>query len=90
MRVRCARACSTSRWLRKKPERSRSEKNRRAPAIGRRKSGPYNFPQNRVTDHRINYTSHDLAAVIESAIHQGGLIEAFKLATIEEQLSGGN
>ena len=47
----------------------------------------YNFPQNRVTDHRINYTSHDLPAVLNGDI--APLIEAFKLATLEEQLSGG-
>ena len=48
----------------------------------------YNFPQNRVTDHRINYTTHDLPAIMNGDI--GPLIEAFKLATVEEQLSGGN
>jgi peptide chain release factor 1 len=47
----------------------------------------YNFPQNRVTDHRIAYTSHDLPAVMNGDI--AGLIEAYKLATVEEQLSGG-
>ena len=47
----------------------------------------YNFPQNRVTDHRINYTTHDLPAIMNGDI--GPLIEAFKLATVEEQLSGG-
>jgi peptide chain release factor 1 len=48
----------------------------------------YNFPQNRVTDHRINFTTHDLPAVMNGDL--AGLIEAFKLATVEEQLSGGN
>jgi peptide chain release factor 1 len=46
----------------------------------------YNFPQNRVTDHRINYTSHDLPAVMNGDI--SALIEAYKLATVEEQLGG--
>ena len=48
----------------------------------------YNFPQNRVTDHRINYTTHDLPAIMNGDL--GPVIEAFKLATVEEQLSGGN
>jgi peptide chain release factor 1 len=48
----------------------------------------YNFPQNRVTDHRINFTTHDLPAVMNGDL--AGLIEAYKLATVEEQLSGGN
>ncbi len=47
----------------------------------------YNFPQNRVTDHRINYTSHDLPAVMNGDL--AALIEAYKLATVEEQLGGG-
>jgi peptide chain release factor 1 len=48
----------------------------------------YNFPQNRVTDHRINYTTHDLPAIMNGDL--GPLIEAFKLATVEEQLSVGS
>jgi len=28
----------------------------------------YNFPQNRVTDHRVNYTSHNLPAVMDGAL----------------------
>lgn len=30
----------------------------------------YNFPQSRVTDHRINYTSHQLARVLEGEIDE--------------------
>ena len=48
----------------------------------------YNFPQNRVTDHRINLTTHDLPAVMNGDI--GKLIEALKLADVEEKLAGGN
>ena len=47
----------------------------------------YHFKDNRVTDHRTGFASHDLQAVMNGDI--GGLIEAYKLATVEEQLSGG-
>ena len=53
-----------------------------------RKTVARTTPQNRVTDHRINYTSHDLPAVLNGDL--AALIEAFKLATVEEQLGGGN
>ncbi|HLG42436.1 MAG TPA: peptide chain release factor 1 [Planctomycetota bacterium] len=38
----------------------------------------YNFPQNRVTDHRINLTVHNLAEVINGALDElvAGLVEA--------------
>lgn len=38
----------------------------------------YNFPQGRVTDHRIGYTVHNLPAVLDGAI--GGIIEALSIA----------
>ena len=38
----------------------------------------YNFPQGRITDHRINYTSHKLQTTLEGDI--GHLIEQLKLA----------
>ena len=44
----------------------------------------YNFPQSRVTDHRIGFTSHNLQAILDGDI--GSLIEALKLADVEEQL----
>ena len=30
----------------------------------------YNFPQSRVTDHRINYTSHNLSRVLDGEIDE--------------------
>lgn len=45
----------------------------------------YNFPQNRVTDHRIGYTAHNLAAVMDGRIDE--LIDALKLAGERERLS---
>jgi peptide chain release factor 1 len=38
----------------------------------------YNFPQNRVTDHRIGFTSHRLEAILEGDLHD--LVEALKAA----------
>jgi peptide chain release factor 1 len=45
----------------------------------------YNFPQSRVTDHRIGWSTHDLQGFLDGDI--GPLIEALKLADVEEQLS---
>jgi len=45
----------------------------------------YNFPQSRVTDHRIGWSTHDLQGFLDGDI--GPLIEALKLAEVEDQLS---
>ncbi len=45
----------------------------------------YNFPQNRVTDHRIHYTVHDLAEVLDGSLDD--LINALRLAGEKERLS---
>lgn len=47
----------------------------------------YNFPQGRVTDHRINLTLHELPRVLDGEI--GKLIEALRLADAEEKLAAG-
>eukprot|EP01132_Coremiostelium_polycephalum_P000162 gene162-216_t len=44
----------------------------------------YNFPQGRVTDHRIGYTIHNLPAVMDGAIDD--LVEALRLADTAEKL----
>ena len=46
----------------------------------------YNFPQSRITDHRIGFTTHDLSGVMDGHIEP--LIDALKLADVEEQLGG--
>jgi peptide chain release factor 1 len=46
----------------------------------------YNFPQSRVTDHRIGLTLHDLPRVLDGDIAK--LIDGLQMANIEEQLSG--
>ena len=45
----------------------------------------YNFPQSRVTDHRIGWTTHDLQGFLDGDI--GPLIDALKIADVEEQLA---
>jgi peptide chain release factor 1 len=46
----------------------------------------YNFPQNRVTDHRIGLTLHDLPRVLDGGI--GELLEGLRLAADEEKMTG--
>jgi peptide chain release factor 1 len=45
----------------------------------------YNFPQSRVTDHRIGLTTHNLAGVLNGEIEP--LIDALRMADVEERLS---
>src|SRR6266581_1343268 len=45
----------------------------------------YNFPQNRVTDHRIHYTVHNLSEVMDGNLDE--LINALRLAGEKERLS---
>ena len=44
----------------------------------------YNFPQNRVTDHRIGLTLYNLSEIIEGDLHE--LVEKLKLADRAEKL----
>lgn len=46
----------------------------------------YNYPQNRVTDHRIGLTMHELSRILDGDI--GELIEALRQADTEERLGG--
>jgi peptide chain release factor 1 len=45
----------------------------------------YNFPQNRVTDHRIHYTVHNLTDVLDGNLDD--LVNALRLAGEKERLS---
>ncbi len=45
----------------------------------------YNFPQSRITDHRINFTSHNLPAVMEGDLDE--LNEALATADMSERLA---
>ncbi len=46
----------------------------------------YNFPQNRVTDHRIGFTMHELERTLDGELDE--LIEQLRLANVEERLGG--
>ena len=48
----------------------------------------YNYPQNRVTDHRINLTLYSLDKVVEGNI--GGIIEALQVAENAEKMKAGD
>jgi peptide chain release factor 1 len=48
----------------------------------------YNFPQGRVTDHRINFTSYNLPAVINGEIQD--FIDALQFAENSEKLAKQN
>jgi len=45
----------------------------------------YNFPQGRVTDHRIGLTMHDIARVMDGELQP--FVEALAVADLEEQLA---
>jgi peptide chain release factor 1 len=65
-------------------ERARLRKSQVSTGDRSAKIRTYNFPQSRVTDHRINLTLHDLPRVMDGDI--GKLIEALKIADTEERL----
>jgi len=44
----------------------------------------YNFPQGRLTDHRINYTSYQLEAILDGDLNE--LIERLRLADQQAKL----
>ena len=44
----------------------------------------YNFPQNRVTDHRIGFTTHRMEAILDGEL--GEVVEALRAAGMEERL----
>ena len=66
-------------------ERARMRKSQVSTGDRSAKIRTYNFPQSRVTDHRINLTLHDLPRIMDGDI--GRLIEALKLADTEERLA---
>jgi peptide chain release factor 1 len=65
-------------------ERSRMRKTQVGTGDRSAKIRTYNFPQNRVTDHRINFTMHDLDRVLEGELEP--LVEALGQAQLEERL----
>jgi peptide chain release factor 1 len=68
----------------KQQERSSARKNQVGSGDRSERIRTYNFPQNRLTDHRINWTSHSLDLIIGGAMQD--LIDALKLNAREEML----
>jgi peptide chain release factor 1 len=66
-------------------ERSRMRKTQVGTGDRSAKIRTYNFPQSRVTDHRIGFTTHDLTGVMNGNIEP--MIDALRLADVEERLS---
>ncbi len=66
-------------------EATRSQERRAMVGTGDRsgKIRTYNFPQSRVTDHRINFSVHNLADVMNGYLDD--LVDAVRLASREEQ-----
>ena len=67
-------------------ERSRQRKAQVGTGDRSAKIRTYNFPQNRVTDHRIKLTVHNLDQVLDGDLNE--VIEALRLADQEERLRG--
>jgi peptide chain release factor 1 len=65
-------------------ERARIRKSQVSTGDRSAKIRTYNFPQSRVTDHRINLTMHDLPRVMDGDV--GKLIDALRMADTEERL----
>jgi len=67
-------------------ERSRMRKTQVGTGDRSAKIRTYNFPQSRVTDHRIGFTLHEINRVLDGDIEP--LVEALQLADVEERLGG--
>ncbi len=65
-------------------ERSRMRKSQVGTGDRSAKIRTYNYPQSRITDHRIGFTTHALAATMDGNIDE--IIDALKLADVEDQL----
>jgi peptide chain release factor 1 len=67
-------------------ERARQRKTQVGTGDRSAKIRTYNYPQSRVTDHRIGWSSHNLPGIIDGDIAE--LIDALKVADVEERLDG--
>ena len=75
------------RWKRLKRQQELEETRRSQVGTGERseKIRTYNYPQSRVTDHRINVSNYNLAGVMEGDIDK--FIEELALRSESERLS---
>jgi len=67
-------------------ERARMRKSQVGTGDRSAKIRTYNYPQSRVTDHRIGFTTHNLQGLMDGDLDD--IMEQLKLADIEERLSG--
>jgi peptide chain release factor 1 len=70
--------------LKKQTERDQTRKSQIGSGDRSERIRTYNFPQNRITDHRINFTLYKLEQVMQGSLDE--LIEALKLSITEELL----
>ncbi len=73
-----------ARLAKQEEERARMRKTQVGTGDRSAKIRTYNFPQNRVTDHRIGFTMHELTKVLDGEIDP--LIEALRGADVEDRL----
>ena len=66
-------------------ERAKAPKNMVSTGDRSAKIRTYNFPQGRITDHRINFTAYNLEGVMDGQINS--IIENLKLADQQDQLA---
>ena len=66
-------------------ERATARKNMVSTGDRSAKIRTYNFPQGRITDHRINFTEYNLEAIMDGQINS--ILENLKLANQQEQLA---
>jgi peptide chain release factor 1 len=69
---------------RKAKERSDNRKSQVGTGDRSERIRTYNFPQNRITDHRINLTLYKLELALQGDINE--IIESLKIASAEEAL----
>ena len=66
-------------------ERSKDRKSKIGTGDRSERIRTYNFPQGRITDHRISFTSYKLHEVMDGDLHE--LIEKLKIAEQQELMS---
>ena len=71
---------------RKQTERSQARKSQIGSGDRSERIRTYNFPQNRLTDHRINLTLYKLDSIIEGSMEE--LLETLKVSAREELMKG--
>ncbi|MEE8479408.1 MAG: peptide chain release factor-like protein, partial [Candidatus Neomarinimicrobiota bacterium] len=68
------------------PERAKKRKTLVSTGDRSAKIRTYNFPQGRITDHRVNYTAYQLEAMLDGDISE--MIDKLRIAEQQERLKG--